>query len=118
LPVVGAQVEPESESRPETPLPATISGPEDLPGWFNEFVSLEPQAAEEKVQPNELLFRYNFILLPRNSDQFITRPFSELLNQLLPEIHKRMIGNSSASPTVRNIFSGLLPFRSQFRSVW
>lgn len=60
--------------------------PAELPPWFNEFVSLEPNEAE--VKPNDLLFRYNILLLPRNEGQFITRPLSEVLNQNLAQLRK------------------------------
>lgn len=67
-----------------TPPPLVES--ENLPAWFSDFVSQEQQI--ENIQPDELLFRYNFILIPRNPDRFITRPFAEVLNQYLPQIHK------------------------------
>jgi len=68
------------------PTPPALAESENLPAWFSDFVSQEPQA--EEIQPDELLFRYNFILIPRNPNQFITRPFAEVLNQYLPQVHK------------------------------
>ncbi len=76
----------ESETPEATPTPPPLPETEALPTWFSDFVSQEPQT--EEIQPNELLFRYNFILLPRNPDQFITRPLAEILNQYLPQVHK------------------------------
>lgn len=70
----------EAQTPPELPLT------ESLPPWFNEFVSQEPQ--EESISPSDLLFRHNIVLLPRNAEQFITRDLSEVLNQILPQIHK------------------------------
>lgn len=66
--------------------PPALTEADNLPAWFSDFVSQEPQT--EEIRPDELLFRYNFILLPRNPDQFITRPLAEVLNQYLPQVHK------------------------------
>ncbi len=85
IPLTEAQTEP-VETAPQ--IPPEISKADELPAWIDGFISLDSQQEQEKVQPNELLFRYNFILVPRNSDQFITRPLSEILNQLLPEVHR------------------------------
>ncbi len=80
------QVTQEPDLSTSIPTPPPLAESENLPAWFSDFVSQEPQA--EDIQPDELLFRYNFILIPRNPDQFITRPFAEVLNQYLPQVHK------------------------------
>lgn len=76
----------EAEHPAAAPTPPPLAQTESLPAWFSDFVSQEPQT--EEIRPDELLFRYNFILLPRNPDQFITRPLAEVLNQYLPQVHK------------------------------
>jgi len=68
------------------PPPLEIPSPGAFPDWVNDFISLEDE--KEPIQPCELLFRYNFILLPRNPGQFITHDLAEILNQSMPKFHQ------------------------------